>query len=60
MNARKVQLGSDVSKQTCRKSSEEERSGREAEKVEVAPGVTDCSKHETLSNRVDWTNPRTP
>ena len=36
------------------------REAEEAEKVEVAPGVPGCSKLETLSSRVDWTNPRTP
>ena len=33
------------------------REAEEADKVEAAPG--DCSKLETLSSRVDWTNPRT-
>ena len=36
------------------------REAEEAEKVEVAPGVTGCSMLETLSSRVDLTNPRTP
>ena len=31
------------------------REAKEADKVEVAPGVT-----VELSSRVDWTNPRTP
>ena len=36
---------------------QKKREAEEADKVEVAPGVT--SKLETFSNRVDWANPRT-
>ena len=37
---------------------QKKRDAEEADKVEVAPGVT--SKLKTFSNRVDWANPRTP
>ena len=38
---------------------QKKREAEEADKVEVAFGWGDCSKLETFSNRVDWTNPRT-
>ena len=38
---------------------QKKREAEEADRVEVAPGVTVCSKLETFSSRVDWTNPRT-
>ena len=37
---------------------QKKRDAEEADKVEVAPGVTVALK--TFSNRVDWANPRTP
>ena len=42
----------------CLQSKVEKREAKEADKIEVAPGVT--NKLETFSSRVDWTNPRTP
>ena len=38
---------------------QKKREAEEADKVGVATW-DDCSKLETFSNRVDWTNPRTP
>ena len=37
---------------------QKKREAEEADKVEVAPGCG-CSKLETFSSCVDWTNPRT-
>ena len=37
---------------------QKKREAEEADKVEVPPWVS--SKLETVSSRVDWTNPRTP
>ena len=45
-------------KENASKHRQKKREAEEGDKVEVAPGVT--SKLETLSSRVDWTNPRTP
>ena len=39
---------------------QEKREGEEADKVEVVPTWGDRSELETLSSRVDWTNPGAP